>query len=244
MVKGYPDYYRGSILFGIKDGVPVGINMDDAGNLVAMLKAMFGTTPTTLACDEDGNLKVNIEVQTDIGKVEPAEAGTIFKTTEQNPLTEIKVKSAAGATNIPVDIAAISLGSLNVKYNLGTFNYSTDSNSFAATGTNTLFTKVGPFTISHLDILFYGGDTIDDTVFTVASGENTLQSFKGGDLVSDPSNLSGPSFFTATCYDNTNHIYRFKLTDLLQVPSGNFSIHIAFNYSSTVYFVSSLVYFT
>jgi len=114
MVKGYPDYYRGSILFGLKDGVPVGINMDDAGNLVAMLKAMFGATPTTLACDVDGNLKVNIEVQSSVGMVEPAETTTVFKTTEQVPLTSIQVKPLSPATTIPVTESA-PLTSIQVK---------------------------------------------------------------------------------------------------------------------------------
>jgi len=102
VAKGYPDYYRGSLLFGLRDDIPTGINMDDAGNLVALLKAMSGTTPVTLACDADGNLKVSVEVNTAIGAVEPKDTSTVFKVTpdggaavmkvaEQSPLTTIKV---------------------------------------------------------------------------------------------------------------------------------------------------------
>jgi hypothetical protein len=108
-MKGTPDYYRGTLLYGTYEGYPKDIAVDSAGNMAAFLKAMFGTTPTNLQCDTDGNLKINLTVADSsitiapdptAGPipVTPADAATSFKTTEQAPLSQIKVEPLAVGT--------------------------------------------------------------------------------------------------------------------------------------------------
>lgn len=63
MAKGYPDWHRGSLMQGLLAGVPTGVNMDAAGNLIALLKGLYGTTPTGLQCDATGNIKIDLSVQ-------------------------------------------------------------------------------------------------------------------------------------------------------------------------------------
>ena len=121
MAHGYPDWHRGSIIEGIRNGEAKGVNLDDLGNLVALLKGVYEGIPTILACDENGNINVNVQVLSAATPIEPATAGTIFKTTEQTPLTEIKVKNLSGTANIPVTESA-PLTEIKVKNLSGTAN--------------------------------------------------------------------------------------------------------------------------
>jgi hypothetical protein len=102
MVSGYPDWYRGSILFGIYNEMPKGINLDSAGNIVALLKGTFDDVPTILACDTDGNIKVNVQVNATPTPIIPSDPPQSIPITEQSPLTSIQVEPKTGMGNLAV----------------------------------------------------------------------------------------------------------------------------------------------
>jgi hypothetical protein len=185
VAKGYPDYYRGSLLFGMLDDVPTGINMDNAGNLIALLKAMNGVNPVTLACDADGNLKVSVEVNTAIGAVEPKDATTIFKVTpdggaaimkvaEQAPLTTIKVAPTDSNPTFKVTPdggAAIMkvaeqspLTSIQVEPKAGMDNLKIDINAQTVGAISTL-PKIGTYSFSQVNAPITAGN--HGTVFNL-----------------------------------------------------------------------------
>jgi hypothetical protein len=82
MAKGSPDFYRGSVLYGMFGGSPKELSVDSAGNLAAFLKAYYGLEPTALQCDEDGNLKIAIELQASDLTVDIAAQSLSFLHTE------------------------------------------------------------------------------------------------------------------------------------------------------------------
>jgi len=97
-MHGYPDYYRGVILYGMYAGDPLEIALDSSGNLSALLKAMFEGVATNLSCDENGFININI-----------AGAGDTIRIKPSSPAENIPVAPGVASGNFPIDIKAASV---------------------------------------------------------------------------------------------------------------------------------------
>ena len=58
-----PDFYSPRIMIGGHGSGFRTVHVDADGNMIAMLKALFGGTPTALQCDVDGNIQINLNAQ-------------------------------------------------------------------------------------------------------------------------------------------------------------------------------------
>lgn len=101
-MKGTPDFYRGSILFGDYLGYPKQLSADESGSLIALLKAMYGDIPTPIQCDVDGNINISINATT-----------TPILITQDEYSTPIQTTPPTGQQNHNINIAEQTLPLLN-----------------------------------------------------------------------------------------------------------------------------------
>ena len=230
---GHKDYFTGVVINGLNNGELVPLSTDSGGNLSALLKGQYNGEPTVIKCDEDGSINVNVAGNSGVVVVEPNPAAAnfpvdikaqtaallirpdatnpIFKTQEQSPLTEIKVKSSAGDTNIPVDICAQTLSPIVVAP-LGQDNKNIKAvYNIPAGGTCSPLLKTSAFTFSNLKVrvtvpskVSFAIDAIIIFINGSAVENHSLQNWG-----TYTTNSHAPGTYEFTIYDPVNGVFEF-----------------------------------
>ena len=200
MAKGYPDYYRGMVLYGLFNDIPKEITVDASGNLAAFLKAMYGSVPTPITCDEEGNINIAIAVQNTDFRVIPA-------TPEQN----IPVKPGTGTADFPIDIKTQTLTRLNIRNSLGTYYSSSNTINPTTQTTWTVIDLAGNIFLNHLTIVINSGTVQDTGAFTVIIDGVSWAAMSFTEYRDFQANGRTGSPLICTCYDDVNYIFKFAL---------------------------------
>jgi hypothetical protein len=230
---GHKDYFTGVVINGLNGTTLVPLAADAGGNLSALLKANYNGTPTTLKCDADGSINVTVAGNSGVVVVDPKPAGAnfpvdiktqtaallirpdatnpIFKTQEQSPLTEIKVKSSAGATNIPVDICAQTLSPIVVAPQ-GQDNQNIKAvYNIPAGGTCSPLLKTSAFTFSNLRVRVTVPNKVSfatDAIVIFINGSD-VENHSLQNWGTHTTNSHAPGTYEFTIYDTTNGIFEF-----------------------------------
>lgn len=102
MAIGAPDYSRDVNLRGWNGEALRAVKVDDLGRIVAMLNALYGTTPTPLKCDNEGQIQINLNAQ-GLPRVvtyakPPPDVTSVFKTGTAENATQVIHTVPAGKT--------------------------------------------------------------------------------------------------------------------------------------------------
>ena len=208
MASGFPDWFTGSLIHG-KDGDTLrALLCDAAGFLTALLKGDYLGTPTTLACDADGNIHVNLKVASTTTPIVPAV-----------PPQNIPVAIGVASGNFPVDIAAQSLATIAVRQGVGTLDYSQFQEVVASGETVTIFDETAELLLFSFYVQISGTTTPTYGDFDIDIDGTGVAALSINELLNKGYRGTSGWFINPTHFDPTNGLFTFTLSRPLHVKS-------------------------
>ena len=208
MASGFPDWFTGSLMHG-KDGDDLrALLCDAAGYIAALLKGDYLGTPTTLACDADGNIQVNIKV-----------ASTTTPIVPSVPPQNIPVAIGVASGNFPVDIAAQSLATIAVRQGVGTLDYSQFQQVLASGETVTIFDETAELNLFSFYVHISSATTTTYGSFDIDMDGVNLAALSVNELFQKGYRGTSGWFINPTYFDTVNGTFAFTLSRPLHVKS-------------------------
>jgi hypothetical protein len=202
MAKGYPDYYRGMVLYGLYNDIPKEITVDGSGNLAAFLKAMYGTIPTPITCDSAGNINIAVAVQ-----------NTDFKVVPASPEQNIPVKAGTGSADFPIDIKTQTLARLNTRTSLGTYYTSSNTINPSSGTTWDILELVGNIYINHLSFACSPGRATSNDSIHISIDGNEWAAIGFSEFRDFQTNGISGLPMLCTVFDDIGYLFKFALAE-------------------------------